>query len=204
MISKDGYKIDKPLAKRILGLRSKLGQRNCSSLFLSKGDSAQPKQRYGNIQSFIYSPKAVGTSPSSLMCVCVLSQFSRVRPMDCSPSESSVRGILQAKILVWIAMPSSRGSSWPRDEAHVSCVAGRFFYCWATREAYTLKWFPKPFTIYCHSITSPTLSPSSLLTFFFLPYPIQHPTICHSLNTYSLFSFLKIDIYNSYSKKHKT
>ena len=36
-------------------------------------------------------------------------------PMDCSPPGSSVRGILQARILEWVAMPSSRGSSWPRD-----------------------------------------------------------------------------------------
>ena len=37
-------------------------------------------------------------------------------PMDCSLPSSSVRGILQAWILEWVAMPSSRGSSWPRDE----------------------------------------------------------------------------------------
>ena len=36
-------------------------------------------------------------------------------PMDCSPPGSSVRGILQARILEWVAMPSSRGSSQPRD-----------------------------------------------------------------------------------------
>ena len=36
-------------------------------------------------------------------------------------------GILQARILKWVAMPSSRGSSWPRDQTHVSCIAGGFF-----------------------------------------------------------------------------
>ena len=40
-------------------------------------------------------------------------------PMDCSPPGSSVHGILQARILEWITMPSSRGSSWPRDRTHV-------------------------------------------------------------------------------------
>ena len=40
--------------------------------------------------------------------------------MDCSPSGSSVQGILQARILGWVAMPSSRGSSWVRDRTHVS------------------------------------------------------------------------------------
>ena len=40
---------------------------------------------------------------------------------------SSVHGILQARILEWIAKPSSRGSSWPRDGTKVSQIAGRFF-----------------------------------------------------------------------------
>ena len=48
-------------------------------------------------------------------------------PMDYSPPGSSVRGILQARILEWVAMPSSRGSSRPRDGTQVSCIAGRFF-----------------------------------------------------------------------------
>ena len=41
-------------------------------------------------------------------------------PMDCSPPGCSVRGILQARILEWVVMPSSRGSSWSRDLTHVS------------------------------------------------------------------------------------
>ena len=48
-------------------------------------------------------------------------------PMECSPPGSSVHGILQATILGWVAMPSSRGSSKPRDRPEVSCIAGRFF-----------------------------------------------------------------------------
>ena len=43
--------------------------------------------------------------------------------------------ILQARILKWIAMPSSRVSSQPEDWTQVSCIAGRFFTIWATREA---------------------------------------------------------------------
>ena len=54
-------------------------------------------------------------------------------PMDCSPPGSSVRGILQARILDRVAMPSSRGSSPPRDWAQVACTAGRFFTIWATQ-----------------------------------------------------------------------
>ena len=56
-------------------------------------------------------------------------------PMDCSPLGSSISGILQARILEWIAVPSSRGSSRPRDGSWVSCTAGGFFTVWATREA---------------------------------------------------------------------
>ena len=56
-------------------------------------------------------------------------------PMDCSPPGSSVHGNLQARILEWVANPFSRGSSRPSDWTCVSCIAGRFFTTWATREA---------------------------------------------------------------------
>ena len=48
-------------------------------------------------------------------------------PMDCGPPDSSVHGILQARILEWVAMPSSRGTYQPRDPTQVSCIAGRLF-----------------------------------------------------------------------------
>ena len=44
-------------------------------------------------------------------------------PTDCSPPGSSVHGILKARILEWVAIPSSRGSSQPRDRTQVSCIA---------------------------------------------------------------------------------
>ena len=56
-------------------------------------------------------------------------------PVDCSPPGSSVHGILQARILEWVAISFSRGSSQPRDQTQVSCIAGRHFNLWATREA---------------------------------------------------------------------
>ena len=55
--------------------------------------------------------------------------------MDSFPPGSSVRGILQARILEWVAISSSRGSSPPRDQIQVSHFAGRLFTIWATREA---------------------------------------------------------------------
>ena len=48
---------------------------------------------------------------------------------------SSVHGILQASILEWVAISYSTGSSQPRDQTQVSCIVGRFFTIWATREA---------------------------------------------------------------------
>ena len=59
------------------------------------------------------------------LCVCVCIKLLQpcltlCDPMDCSPPGSSVHGILQARILEWVAMPSSRGSSWPRDQTSVS------------------------------------------------------------------------------------
>ena len=56
-------------------------------------------------------------------------------PMDCSLPGFSVHGIFQARILEWVAISFSRGSSWPRDQTQVSCIAGRRFTLWATREA---------------------------------------------------------------------
>ena len=56
-------------------------------------------------------------------------------PMDCSLPESSVHGILQARILEWAAISFLRGSSWPRNQTSVSCIAGRLFTDWAMREA---------------------------------------------------------------------
>ena len=55
--------------------------------------------------------------------------------MDCSPPGSSVHGILQARVLEWVAIPFSMGSSQARDQTQVSCIAGTFFTVWATREA---------------------------------------------------------------------
>ena len=59
-------------------------------------------------------------------------------PMNCSPPGSSVHGILQVRILKWLVMPSSRGSSQPKDQTRVPCIfciAGGFLTCWAIREA---------------------------------------------------------------------
>ena len=55
--------------------------------------------------------------------------------MDCSLPGSSIYGILQARILEWVAVSYSRVSSWPRNRTQVSCITGSFFTDWAMREA---------------------------------------------------------------------
>ena len=59
--------------------------------------------------------------------VCMLSPVRLCNFMDYSLPGSSVHGILQARILVWVAMPSSMGSSWPRDQTMSPALAGGFF-----------------------------------------------------------------------------
>ena len=69
-------------------------------------------------------------------------------PMDCSPPGSSVHGILQTRILEWIAISFSRGSSWPKYRIQISCIAGGFFITWATRESLNSR-SPWSFTVVC-------------------------------------------------------
>ena len=57
--------------------------------------------------------------------------------MDCVLPGSSVHGVLQARVLEWVAISFSRGSSRPRDRTRVSCTAGRFFTDWSTRDIST-------------------------------------------------------------------
>ena len=81
-----------------------------------------------------------GTRTLLHVILCILRHFSRVwlcNPIDCSPPGTSVHGILQARILQWIAISPSRGPSWPRNAplALRSALAGGFFTTSATWEA---------------------------------------------------------------------
>ena len=71
---------------------------------------------------------------SVLTCLVSQSCLTLWDPIDCSPPGSSVHGILQARILEWVSMLSSRGSFQPRDGTQVSHIAGWFFTIWATSE----------------------------------------------------------------------
>ena len=78
-------------------------------------------------------------------------------PMNCRQPGSFVHGILQARILEWVAIPFSRRSSQPRDWTWVSCIASRFFTNWAPREAWKYK------QIKMSSCVLPSLSGPALL-----------------------------------------
>ena len=95
--------------------------------------------------------------------------------MDCSPLGSSLRGILQARILEWVAMPSSRGSSWPRDQTHVfyfpcigrqilyqQCHLGSLLYTFVVQLSSRVQLFATPRTAACQASLSFTVSLSFL------------------------------------------
>ena len=74
-------------------------------------------------------------------CWCLVSKscLSLCNHMDCSPLGSPVHGISQARILEWVSVSFSRGSSWPRDRTWVSCTGGRVLYDWASEGEKDLK-----------------------------------------------------------------
>ena len=87
-------------------------------------------------------------------------------PMDCSPPGSYVHGVSQARMLEWVAISYSRGSSWPGDQTWLSCITGRFFTIWATREAnrdYLLLLFSQVYQFrsvqFSHSVVSDSATP---------------------------------------------
>ena len=64
----------------------------------------------------------------------------------CNPMDYTVHGILQARILEWVAFPFSRGSSQPRDQTQISLIAGRFFYLGHKGSPRILEWIAYPFS----------------------------------------------------------
>ena len=68
--------------------------------------------------------------PNYMLCSCsVAHSCPTLRdPMDCSPTGSYVHGILQARILKWVAISSFKGSSLPRNQSYISCIGGQILY----------------------------------------------------------------------------
>ena len=69
----------------------------------------------------------VGPNCSAVCEILVSLKVVQSCPTLCNPTDYTVHGILQARILVWVVFPSSRGSSQPRDRTQVSRTAGGFF-----------------------------------------------------------------------------
>ena len=69
------------------------------------------------------------------VAACLLILLSHICLFGTPRAVASVHGILQARILEWVAISFSRGSSQPRDRTQVSCIADGFFALWPTREA---------------------------------------------------------------------
>ena len=112
------------------GLRSSLGPSRCLV------ESSQCCEE-GSV-SFIGKK---GSIRGACVYACSVSQLCQglCDPLDCSLPGSFVHGILQARILEWVATPFSRGSSWPRDWTQVSCVSctdRQVLYHWVTGEVY--------------------------------------------------------------------
>ena len=78
---------------------------------------------YSNLVSLLFS------AFHRIICLVALSY-----PMDCSPPGSSIHGTTQARILVWVAISFSRGSSWPCDETHIPSIGRWIFYHWVTQK----------------------------------------------------------------------
>ena len=111
-------------------------------------------------------------------------------PMDYSLPDSSVHGILQARILEWAAMPSPRGSSLPRDQTcttYISCIDQQVLYHWhhlGSPPGYAYFWLPLP-----HQVL---LSPSSgkyWSDFFAFPRILSNGTL--SVCFFGLVSFMR-------------
>ena len=85
--------------------------------FFKKNSMIQQQRVFTQLYSYVY-----------ILLLCLAQSWPTLSdPMDCSPPGSSVHGILQARILEWVAILFSRGSSPPRDQAQHSCTGHRFF-----------------------------------------------------------------------------
>ena len=106
------------LSRPLSSLLESMGQGN----FIPKNTSGRPKQVSAHKSNINNASKKEREVAQSCLILCY-------------PVDYTVNGILQARILEWVAFPFSRGSSQTRDQTQVSCIAGRFFTTWATRKA---------------------------------------------------------------------
>ena len=104
-------------------------------------------------------------------------------------SGSSVHGISQERILEWVSIPFSRGSSWPRDRTQVSWIGRWILYCWATRKPYNLTYLS------LNILESFCTSMSFFMLFSLLGsllHPLQSPTYHSGLRAMSYQHFINL------------
>ena len=90
--------------------------RSLQKMILKKHPCLQNEGIYSKILISLFSNCMCSSAKSHQSCLTLCG------PVDWSLPGSSVHGILQSRILEWVAVPFSRGSSRPRDQAHVSCI----------------------------------------------------------------------------------
>ena len=127
----------KASSKFYLSVYKRTEQNNQRAEWLQIPKNIELRQKQDNV---------LETSWPADLFVCVLvvqSYLTLCNPMDCNWPGSSVHGILKARILEWVAVAFSKGSSQPRDWTWVSCMADRFLTIWATKEApfYIIQFF---------------------------------------------------------------
>ena len=91
-------------------------------------------------------------------------------PTLCNPMDYTVHGILQARILEWVAFPFPMGSSQPKDQTQVSHIASRFLTSWAAREALLL-WYTTSLGIGDYSLLNIVPKLINIFFFFFCIWP---------------------------------
>ena len=82
----------------------------------------------------------VNNQSNLYLCCCSVTQlyFTLCDPVDCSPLDSSAHAISQARIMEWVAISFSMGSSWLRDQTWIFCISWWILHHWATKEDFSL------------------------------------------------------------------
>ena len=114
--------------------------------------------------------------------------------MDCSLPGSSIQGLFQARVLEWVAISFSRGSSRPRDWTRVSHITGRCFNIWAIRKALALSKQPRNVShSYCLvHLTLGSVQSLCYVIFVATPWTAAHQASLSITNSQSLFKLMSI------------
>ena len=114
-------------------------------------------------------------------------------PMDCSLPGSSVYGILQVRILEWVAISSFRASSWPRDRTCISCIGRWILYHWTTWETPRILYVPPVH----HFLNPQPLAATDPFSFHSFPFSRMSCSWNHTVcNLFRLASFTYFTVFS--------